>query len=237
MPPTGCPPTGGPTQENPHRRTHTGGPTPADLIRPQILSTQILSTMSTQGTSRPPESQHSESRHSETPSGGHGREDESKHGREGGSLPMRRAAKNFVAGALGGGVFALVQHLGSDFPSGPDRLVEPGLARWVVLYALLGGLAVSAWKETTRWITSRRSLSRRGAIAASGLVAGTLIGSAALLVATFEQGAGAGEWLLLERLSLERFSLDLLWTDGLGGFVGGAVGGSLGRVLMPEGQH
>ena len=126
--------------------------------------------------------------------------------------PVRRVARYGVAGALGGGVFALTQHLGPSF------LSEPGLARWVVLYALLGGLGVALWREATRWATDWFSLSRRGAILVSGLVAGTLLGAASLLVATLKQGAGAGGGLLL---------LGLPWKDGLGGFVVGAVYGAL----------
>ena len=88
----------------------------------------------------------------------------------------------------------------------------------VFLYALLGGVGVALWREATRWATARFSLSRRGAILVSGLVAGTLLGAATLLVATLKQGAGAGGGLLL---------LGLPWKDGLGGFVGGAVYGAL----------
>jgi hypothetical protein len=133
--------------------------------------------------------------------------------------PVRRVVGYGVAGALGGGVFALIQHLG------PDLLAEPRLVRWVFLYALLGGLGMSLWKEATRWTTDRFSLSRRGAILGSGLVAGMLLGAATLLVATLKQGAGAGGGLLL---------LGLPWKDGLGGFVGGAVGGGLDRYFNPE---
>ena len=133
--------------------------------------------------------------------------------------PVRRVVGYGVAGALGGGVFALIQHLG------PGLLAEPRLVRWVFLYALLGGLGVALWKEATRWATDRFSLSRRGAILVSGLVAGTLLGTATLLVATLKQDAGAGGGLLL---------LGLPWKDGLGGFVGGAVGGGLDRYFNPK---
>ncbi|WP_251964897.1 hypothetical protein [Salinibacter ruber] len=126
--------------------------------------------------------------------------------------PIRRVVGYGVAGALGGRVFALTQHLGSSF------LAEPGLARWVILYALLGGLGVALWREATRWATGRGSLSRRGAVLVSSLVAGMVLGAATLLVAALKQGAGAGGGLLL---------LGLPWKDGLGGFVGGAVYGAL----------
>ena len=129
--------------------------------------------------------------------------------------PIRRVFRYGVAGALGGGVFALSQHLG------PGLLAEPRLVRWVVLYALLGGVGVALWREATRWATARFSLSRRGAILVSGLVAGTLLGAASLLVATLKQGAGADGLLLLR----------LPWKDGLGGFVGGFVGGGLWQYL------
>jgi len=129
--------------------------------------------------------------------------------------PIRRVVRYGVAGALGGGVHALIQHLG------PGLLAEPRLVRWVVLYALLGGVGVALWKEVTRWATARSSLSRRGVVLVSGLVAGMLLGAATLLVVTLEQGAGASAPLLLR----------LPWTDGLGGFVGGAVGGGLWQYL------
>ena len=126
--------------------------------------------------------------------------------------PVRRVARYGVAGALGGGVFALIQH----------RLV-----RWVFLYALLGGLGVALWKEATRWAADRFSLSRRGAILVSSLVAGMVLGAATLLVATLNQGAGAGGGLLL---------LGLPWKDGLGGVVGGAVYGALSRYFNAGGS-
>ena len=126
--------------------------------------------------------------------------------------PVRRVARYGVAGALGGGVFALIQH----------RLV-----RWVFLYALLGGLGVALWKEATRWAADRFSLSRRGAILVSSLVAGMVLGAATLLVATLKQGAGAGGGLLL---------LGLPWKDGLGGVVGGAVYGALSRYFNAGGS-
>ena len=132
--------------------------------------------------------------------------------------PIRRVVGYGVAGALGGGVFALTQHLGPSF------LSEPGLARWVVLYALLGGLGMALWREATRWATGQFSLSRRGAILVSSLVAGMILGAATLLVATLRQGAGAGGGLFL---------LALPWTDGLGGVVGGAVYGGLDRYFNP----
>ncbi|WP_103029873.1 hypothetical protein [Salinibacter altiplanensis] len=131
--------------------------------------------------------------------------------------PIRRVVKCGVAGALGGGVFALIQHLG------PGLLSEPSLARWVFLYALLGGVGAGVWKETTRWTTGRFSLSRREAVLVSGLVAGMLLGAATLLVAALKQGAGADGLLLLR----------LPWTDGLGGFVGGVVAGGLNKYLKP----
>jgi len=137
----------------------------------------------------------------------------SKHVRS--ASPIRRVVRYGVAGALGGGVFALIQHLG------PGLLVKPSLVRWVFLYALLGGVIVSIWKEATRWTTDRFSLSRRGSAVVSGLVTGTLVGGAALLVATLKQDIGTGELLLLR----------LPWTDGLGGFVGGAVAGGADPLL------
>lgn len=134
--------------------------------------------------------------------------------------PIRRAIGYGVAGALGGGIFALIQHLG------PGLLTEPRLVRWVFLYALLGGVGVSAWREATRWTTNRFPLSRQGAILVSSLVAGMILGAATLLVATLKQGAGAGGGLLL---------LGLPWTDGLGGFVGGAVYGALSTYFNSGG--
>lgn len=128
--------------------------------------------------------------------------------------PLRRVVQYGVAGALGGGVFALIQHLGPGF------LTEPALVRWVFLYALLGGLGVSTWKEVTRWAAARVSLSRWGEIATSGLLAGTLLGAAVMLVATLTQGVGDGALLLA-----------LPWQDGLGGFVGGVIGGGLDRCF------
>jgi hypothetical protein len=135
-------------------------------------------------------------------------------GGRGASL-LRRVIRAGVAGALGGGVFALIQHLG------PSLLVEPRLVRWVFLYALLGGVGMGLWAEGTRWATGRFSLSRREAVLVSGVVAGTLVGSAALLVATLKQGAGTDGLLLLR----------LPWKHGVGGFVGGAVVGALWRAL------
>jgi len=132
--------------------------------------------------------------------------------------PVRRVAGYGVAGALGGGIFALIQHLG------PGLLAEPRLVRWVFLYALLGGLGMALWREAMRWATGRFSLSRRGAILVSSLVAGMILGAATLLVATLKQGAGAGGGLLL---------LGLPWEDGLGGGVGGAVCGGLDRYFNP----
>lgn len=138
-------------------------------------------------------------------------------GRHGGpASPLRRVVGYGAGGAVGGGVLALIQFLG------PDLLTEPALVRWVFLYTLLGGVAASVWTATTQWATARFSLSRRGAILMAGLVAGTLLGAASLLVATLKQGAGAADGLLL---------LELPWKDGLGGFVGGAVGGGLGRYF------
>jgi hypothetical protein len=115
-----------------------------------------------------------------------------------------------VAGALGGGVFALVQYLD------PSLLTEPALLRWVFLYALLGGVGMALWTASTQWATARFSLSRREAVLVCGVVAGTLVGAAALLVATLKPGTGADGLLLL----------GLPWKDGLGGFVGGAVLGA-----------
>jgi hypothetical protein len=133
--------------------------------------------------------------------------------------PARRVVGYGVAGALGGGVFALIQHLG------PGLLTEPRLVRWVFLYALLGGLGMALWKEATRWTTDWFSLSRRGSILVSSLVAGMVLGVATLLVAMLKQGAGAGGGLIL---------LELPWKDGLGGFVGGAVYGGLDRYFNPK---
>ena len=130
--------------------------------------------------------------------------------------PIPRAIRYGVAGALGGGVFAIVQHLG------PDLLTRPSLVRWVFLYALLGGVGASVWREATRWTTDRFSLSRHGATLASGLLAGTIVGAATLLVATLKQGVG-GDGLLLLRLP---------WKSGLGGFVGGVVGMGLVPLLL-----
>jgi hypothetical protein len=132
-----------------------------------------------------------------------------------GASPLRRFIQSGVAGALGGGVFALVQHLG------PSLLTEPRLVRWIVLYALLGGVGMGLWRAATRWATARFSLTRREAVLTSSVVAGTLVGAAALLVATLKQGTGADGLLLL----------GLPWKDGLGGFVGGAVGGGLWQFL------
>ena len=97
--------------------------------------------------------------------------------------------------------------------------------RWVVLYALLGGVGMGVWTTATRWATARFSLSHREAVLTSSLVAGTLVGTAALLAATLKQGAAADGLLLL----------GLPWKDGFGGFVGGAVGGGLWRALT-QGQ-
>ncbi len=77
---------------------------------------------------------------------------------------------------------------------------------------------MALWKETIRWTTDRFSLSRRGAILVSSLVARMILGAATLLVTTLKQGAGTGGGLLL---------LGLPWKGGLGGFVGGAVYGAL----------
>jgi len=115
-----------------------------------------------------------------------------------------------VGGAIGGGVFALVQLLG------PRLLPEPPLVRWAFLYVLLGGVSASVWAAATRWATARISLSRREAVAASALLAGTLLGAIALLGATLVRGAGDGPLLL-----------GLPWADGVGGFLAGAVGGAL----------
>ena len=140
--------------------------------------------------------------------------------------PIRRFIRYGVSGAVGGGVFALIQHLDPSF------LTEPRLVRWVFLYALLGSVAVVAWREATRFVAVRFSLSRRGTVVASGVSAGVLVGGAALLVATLKQGAGGGGPLLDGT-----FPLGLPWTDGLGGFVGGVVGGGLWRFLTPARQN
>ncbi len=135
---------------------------------------------------------------------------------------MRRVVGYSVGGAIGGVVFALLQHLG------PELLRQPALVRWAFLYALLGGIAAGIWEAVTRWATAQFSLSRRGAALASGLAGGLLLGGAALLVAALKQGTGAGGpppgGLLLPGLP---------WTDGLGGFLCGAVGGGLWRYLNP----
>jgi hypothetical protein len=124
---------------------------------------------------------------------------------------LRQILGYAAGGAVGSGVFALIQHLG------PELLGHPALVRWVFLYALLGGVLTGVWQAATQWTAARFSLSRRGAILVSGLVAGTLLGAAALLVAALEQGAGTDGLLLLQ----------LPWADGLGGFLGGAVGGGV----------
>lgn len=127
-----------------------------------------------------------------------------------GAYPLRRVLRAGVAGALGGGVFGLIQHLS------PSLLVELRLVRWVFLYALLGGVGMGVWTEATRWAIARFSLSRREAVLISSIVAGTLVGAAALLVATLKQGTGDDGLLLL----------GLPWKDGLGGFVGGVILGA-----------
>jgi hypothetical protein len=136
-----------------------------------------------------------------------------------GTSSFRRVIQSGVAGALGGGAFALVQHLD------PSLLTEPALLRWVFLYALLGGVGMALWTATTRWATARFSLSHREAVLTSSLVAGTLVGTAALLAATLKQGAEPNGLLLL----------GLPWKNGVGGFVGGAIGGGLWRALT-QGQ-
>lgn len=133
------------------------------------------------------------------------------------SAPVRRLIGYGVGGAVGGGGFAIIQHLG------PDLLTNPTLVRWVFLYTLLGGVITGVWQVATQWAATWFSLSRRGSILTSGLVAGTLLAAAALVVAVLKQGAGAGAPLLLR----------LPWTDGLGGFVGGAIGGGLWQSLRP----
>ena len=130
--------------------------------------------------------------------------------------PLRRVVGYGVGGAVGGGVLALIQFLG------PDLLTEPALVRWVFLYTLLGGVSASVWVAATQWATTRFSLSRWGAVAASGLIAGTLLGAAALLLTALIQGARDGALLLR-----------LPWADGLGGFLAGAVGGGLWQHLSP----
>ncbi len=121
-----------------------------------------------------------------------------------------------AGGAVGSGVFALIQHLGSEL------LESPGLVRWVFLYTLLGGVLAGVWEAATQRVTARFSLSCRGTVVVSGLAAGMLLGAAALLVAALKQGAGADGLLVLQ----------LPWADGLGGFVGGAIGGGLWRYLF-----
>lgn len=135
---------------------------------------------------------------------------------------MRRVVGYSIGGAVGGSVFALFRHLG------PTLLQQPVLIRWVFLYTLLGGMVAGIWDIVTRWTVARFSLSRRGAAMASGLSAGILVGGATLLVAALKQGTGAGGPLLDGTLLL-----GLPWTDGLGGFLGGAVGGGLWRYLSP----
>jgi hypothetical protein len=102
--------------------------------------------------------------------------------------------------------------------------MKPRVIRWVVLYALLGGVGGTLWREATRWATARFSLSRRDAGLVSGLVAGTLAGAAALFVAALNQGVG-GDGLLLLRLP---------WNAGVGGFVGGAIAGGGWRYFFNE---
>lgn len=131
--------------------------------------------------------------------------------------PVRRVIVNGVGGAVGGGVFALIQYLV------PGLFAEPRLVRWVFLYALLGGVLTGVWQAATQWAAARFLLSRRRTVVVSALVAGMLLGVAGLLVATIRQGAGTDGLLLLR----------LPWADGLGGLVGGAVGGGLWQYLSP----
>jgi hypothetical protein len=132
------------------------------------------------------------------------------------TISLRRVVGWGVGGAVGGGVFALIQHLG------PGLLREPHLIRWVVLHALLGGVGVALWREATRWATARFALSRHDASLVSGLLAGTLVGAAALFAATLNQGVGNDGLLLLQ----------LPWKDGVGGFVGGAIAGGGWRYII-----
>jgi hypothetical protein len=133
------------------------------------------------------------------------------------AFPTRCLLGYGMAGTVGGGVLAIIQHLGPGF------LTEPALVRWVFLYALLGGVGAGVWKGTARWAAARFSLSRWGAVATSGLLAGTLVGAAVLVVATSAQGTGDGALLL-----------GLPWKDGLGGFVGGVAGGGLDMYFNPR---
>ncbi|WP_263788084.1 hypothetical protein [Salinibacter grassmerensis] len=132
--------------------------------------------------------------------------------------PTRQVLRAVLGGVLGGGVFAIIQHLSPGF------LTDPALVRWVFLHAVLGGAMVSAWQATTWWAAARFSLSRHGVALVSSLTAGVLVGTAALLVATLKQGTGAGGLLLLQ----------LPWKDALGGFVGGVVGGGMWKLLSPD---
>lgn len=127
----------------------------------------------------------------------------------------RRILGHVAAGAAGGSVFAFVEYLG------PELLGRPVL-RWVFLYALLGGVAAGAWNAATGWLATSFSLSRREAVIASGLVAGLLLGGAALLVSTLSLTMEAKAHLLMQ----------LPWKEGLGGFAAGAVGGGLWRFLL-----
>lgn len=130
--------------------------------------------------------------------------------------PLRQILGYTAGGAVGSAVFALIQHLS------PELLEAPALVRWVFLYALLSGVLAGVWEAATQRTTARFSLSHRGTVVVSGLVAGVLLGVAGLLVATLKQGAGTNGLLLLQ----------LPWSDGIGGFLGGAVGGGLWRYLF-----
>lgn len=127
----------------------------------------------------------------------------------------RRIVGHVVAGAAGGSVFAFVEHLGPE-------LLGRSVLRWVFLYALLGGVAAGVWNAATGWLATGLSLSRREAVIASGLVAGFLLGGAALLVGTLNLTMEANAHLLIQ----------LPWKEGLGGFAAGAVGGGLWRFLL-----
>jgi len=128
---------------------------------------------------------------------------------------LRRILGRATTGAVGGSVIASVEHLG------PELLGRPVL-RWIVLYALLGGVAAGVWDGATEWITTRLSLSRRGAALASGLTAGLLLGGAVLLVSAVGLEMEAGAHILMR----------LPWEDGLMGLLVGMIGGGLWRFFL-----
>lgn len=129
--------------------------------------------------------------------------------------PIRRILGRVAAGVVGGSAVASAQHLG------PELLGRPVL-RWIVLYALLGGVAAGVWDVATGWIATGLSLSRRGAALASGLAAGLLLGGAVLLVGALGLEMEAGAPLLMR----------LPWEDALKGFFVGMVGGGLWRFFL-----